>query len=225
MPIRNIPLITNDIYHVVNRGVAQQGTFDDRHDYQHFIELMTYYQIQEIPMRYSYFVRLPFKEKQEFMATILNKENKRVYVEIIAYCLMPNHIHLLLKQSTTNGISNFMRYLSNSYTRYYNEKRRRIGPLFQGRFKAVRIETTEQLLHVSRYIHLNPYSAFIVKSLDELKKYSYSSLGEYLKTSDASICAKENVLTHFDQSSYFDFIHDNAEYQRELQTIKNLLLE
>ena len=99
-------------------------------------------------------------------------------VDIGAYCLMPNHFHILLQQLQDNGISTFVRKLLNSYTRYFNTKNERIGPLFQGQFKAVRVESDEQLLHLTRYIHLNPLVGYVVK---DLRNFEWSSYLDYIK--------------------------------------------
>ena len=154
------------------------------------------------------------------------KVGRKLLVEIIAYCLMPNHLHLLLKQLEENGISIFMSNLTNSYTRFFNTKQKRKGPLFQGKFKGVRIETDEQLFHVSRYIHLNPYSSFVLKSLEELESYPYSSLPEYLGLKKEIHCKTEIILNNFKNiQSYEDFVFDRAGYQRELEKIKHLAIE
>ncbi|TSC97237.1 MAG: putative transposase [Candidatus Berkelbacteria bacterium Licking1014_2] len=78
----------------------------------------------------------------------------------------------MLKQIVSGGITNFMKRVQNSYTRFYNEKNKRVGTLYQGTFKAVAIKNDEQLLHVSRYIHLNPYAARLT---DDIEKYQWSS--------------------------------------------------
>ena len=76
---------------------------------------------------------------------------------------MPNHFHLLLKQTIDNGISHFLSKFTNSYTKYFNTKYNRVGPVFQGVFKSVHIESDEQLMHLSRYIHLNPVVSAVVE--------------------------------------------------------------
>lgn len=115
------------------------------------------------------------------------------------------------------GISKFMSNFANSYTRYFNTKSKRKGPVFEGKFKAKRIETDEQLLHLSRYIHLNPHSSFVVKNLKELESDPYSSFPEYIQETDTSFCNKEIILGHFwDTVSYKEFVFDQADYQREL---------
>lgn len=224
MPGRDIPLVTDQIYHVLNRGVASQPIFLTKTDYLRGLAIIFYYQSQTASLRYSFFLRLPTKQREEILGQL--KAQKKFLVEIIGFCLMPNHFHLLLKQLEENGISLFMSNFTNSYTRYFNIKQKRIGPLFQGKFKAVRIETGEQLLHVSRYIHLNPYSSYVIKTLNEIENYPYSSFPEYLSPEKSANCAKEIVLHDFkDIFSYKKFVLDQADYQRKLQNLKLLALE
>lgn len=136
---------------------------------------------------------------------------------------MPNHFHLLLKQNIDNGITEFAGKFSNSYTKYYNTKYNRIGPLFQGEFKAIIIESDEQLVHVSRYIHLNPTSSNLVKNLDQ---YEWSSYPEYLGQVKNGFCDKEVVLGHFKKiKDYQQFVLDQAGYAQELEFIKHQLLD
>lgn len=225
MPGRKIPLITGQVYHIFNRGVAEQPTFLDKKDYQRALETAFFYQNLKTPLRYSYFIRLTRDRRLEILKKL--REEKDYSVDIIAYCFMPNHFHFLLKQLKDTGISIYMSNLCNSYTRYFNTKRKRIGPIFQGKFKGVRIGTDEQLLHVQRYIHLNPYSSYVVKTLNELEDYQCSSLPEYLGLRDQEFCKKELVLKgHFrDTKTYRKFIFDQADYQRRLEQIKHLTLE
>lgn len=224
MPLRSQSLANGEIYHVFNRGVASMPIFiNDRH-YQRALETVFYYQHKNPTLKYSYFARLPQSAKASILLKLNSKRDN--LVDIISYCLMPNHFHFLLKQVIDNGITSFMRIFSNSYTHYFNTKNKRIGPLLQGRFKAVRIESEEQLLHVSRYIHLNPYSSGLVKDLTKLPGYPYSSLNEYLAIGNANMCDKEIILNYFkNPSSYRDFIFDQADYQRELEFIKHVTLD
>lgn len=226
MPQRLIPLINEEIYHVVNRGVNSIPIFKNRRDYQRFIQTFLYYQHDNPPIKYSALFQLSRNTREDIL-TSLNKNHDSL-VEIIAYCLMPNHYHFLLKQIKDGGIVDFIRLTTNSYSKYFNTKNKRAGPLFQGRFKTIHIETDEQLIHVSRYIHLNPYSSFIIKKLEELAKYPYSSLSEFSDNSNnhSQICKKDIVLKHFKSSrQYLKFVVDNADYQRNLERIKHLVLE
>lgn len=137
---------------------------------------------------------------------------------------MPNHFHFLLKQIKDNGISHFVANFQNSYTRYFNVKWKKDGPLLLTQFKAVRIEDDNQLLHVSRYIHLNPYSSFVIKSIDNLIDYPWSSLKEYL--SSANVVKSEEIINLIGSSKkYKKFLLDQADYQRTLDQIKHLTHE
>ncbi|OGM13084.1 hypothetical protein A3A76_01660 [Candidatus Woesebacteria bacterium RIFCSPLOWO2_01_FULL_39_23] len=224
MPGRKVPLVNGEIYHVVNRGIASQPIFLNKRDYDRKIATLSYYQHAYPPLRYSFFIRLPKQRRLELIEQFKKKDD--FLVEILAYCLMPNHLHLLLKQVRDNGISSFMSNISNSYTRYLNIKNDRVGPIYQGKFKAVRIVTEEQLLHVQRYIHLNPYSSHIVNNAEDLKDYHYSSFPEYLEGSTSSISNKELIMNFFTNiESYKTFIYNQADYQRKLDEIKHLILE
>ncbi|MBI4991308.1 transposase [Candidatus Gottesmanbacteria bacterium] len=224
MPGRNIPLVSGEYYHIFNKGVAGQPVFNGKRDYQRFLETMSYYQNKNPSVRYSKFLTLSVEERNKILESLSKQHN--FIVKFISYCLMPNHFHLLLQQTENNGIAKFTSNLTNSYTRYFNVKSKRLGPLFQGKFKAVRIEDDEQLLHVTRYIHLNPYTSYVIKTFDELVDYPYSSLGEYLKLRKAGLVSKKQVLSHFKSlKSFKEFTLNQANYQRELQNIKHLILE
>lgn len=224
MPGRLIPIVTNEIYHVFNRGVASQPTFFNKRDYDRALESFFYYQNSNPPIKYSRFLSLSVKHRAEILEDLSKKKN--YLVEIISYCLMPNHFHFLLRQSKDGGIAKLMGNFTNSYTRYINTKQERTGPLFTGKFKSVRVETQEQLLHVSRYIHLNPYTSFVVKTLEGLTRYPYSSLPEFLKNTNSNFCSKDIISAGFKSTeNYKQFIFDQADYQRRLGTIKHLVLE
>jgi len=224
MPFRKIPLVTDEFYHIFNRGIASQPTFLNKRDYQRMMETIPFYKNDNLPFKYSKLLMLPVRERAVVWEKIIRAKDS--LVEIIAYSLMPNHFHFLLKQTKENGIRRFIGNIVNSYTKYFNTKRERTGPLFQGRFKAIRIETDNQLLHLSRYIHLQPFTSYLVKSLEELMEYPYSSFPEYLQKVREGVCTKEEILTHFKtKGKYKTFVFDNADYQRKLERIKHLLLE
>lgn len=136
---------------------------------------------------------------------------------------MPNHIHLLLTQVREGGVTEFISKISNSYTKYFNTKNKRVGPLFQGEFKAVHIDSDEQLLHVSRYIHLNPIVSYLSKSLDD---YQWSSFHEYVNTVSQEFCEKDIILRQFtDKLKYRQFLFDQENYGKTLESIKHQLLD
>lgn len=211
MPSRIIPFANGQYYHIYNRGTEKRWIFEKRRDYQRFIKTILYYQLLGPKPRFSDYSESNFKT-----------DSAEKLVEIVAYCLMPNHFHILLKQLKDGGISEFVSKVSNSYTKYFNTKYDRVGPLLQGEFKAVLVETDEQLLHLSRYIHLNPFVSFLI---DSLENYEWSSYLEYINN-EIGMCNKQETLGFFKESGdYKNFIMDQASYAMELELIKHQLLE
>lgn len=224
MPYRRTILANGEIYHVFNRSVARQLIFLSDTYYQRVLEVLSYYNNLNVPVRYSHFSRLPASTKNEILES-LNKENQKL-VQILAFCLMPNHVHFLIKEIRDKGISTFMRKFQNSYAKYFNTKTERSGSVFQSMFKAVRILTDEQLLHVARYIHLNPVTAFILKSVEELSNYPWSSYPIYIGKQSSDIISTNEILNFFaTKDKLIEFTRDQVEYQRQLDKIKHLLLE
>lgn len=212
MPSRVFPFVNGHYYHVYNRGSEKRQIFDTNWDYLRFLKTVKYYQLSEPKPRLSKFLI-----NQNFKIDHLEK-----IIDIICYCLMPNHFHFLVRQVKEDGITKFTGQLSNSYTKYYNTKYRRVGPLLQGEFKAVLIESDEQLIHVSRYIHLNPLVSLLTK---DLNLYRWSSYHEYVNKL-AGICDKDPILGFFKSpSEYNEFILDHAGYATELELIKHQLLD
>lgn len=213
MPSRIVPFINDQYYHIYNRGSEKRPIFESRRDYQRFLKTIKYYQIDGPKPKFSHCPSLTVKEL----------DNSKKIVEVIAFCLMPNHFHLLIKQKKDRGITEFISKLSNSYTKYYNTKYERVGPLFQGEFKSVIIESDEQLIHVSRYIHINPITAYLVKKMEQ---YEWSSYKEYISKTATGICAKEEILGQFkNPQDYQQFVLDQVDYAQELGFIKHQLIE
>ncbi len=219
---RKVPLVTGEIYHVFNRGIDGRVTFSNIREYSRAYQIMKYYQFSSPPLKLSRFLRIGDSKRQELQESSWGEK----FVSIMCYCLMPNHFHFMIRQEVDGGISNFLSLFLNSYTRYFNTKNDRVGQLFLDTFKNVLVETEEQLLHLSRYIHLNPFSSSIVNSLEDLYKYEWSSLGEYIGGSEDHICEKDMIFSSFKtKESYKNFISNRAEYQRELKKIENLIIE
>lgn len=212
MPSRTVPFVNGQYYHAYNRGVEKRPIFNNRIDQRRFMKTILYYQLEGPKPKLSNLFKYKLFEPNY---------NKKI-VDIICYCLMPNHFHFLLKQLRDDGITEFMSKLSNSYTKYFNTKDKRVGPLFQGEFKSVIVQSEEQLLHVSRYIHLNPLVSYLVKDLDS---YEWSSYLEYIN-GGKGICAKENILSFFKSpAKYKQFVLDQADYGMTLENIKHQVLE
>lgn len=213
-----------EIYHIFNRGIEKRPTFTDKREFERALLTINYYRFANLPVRLSQALLLGKKEREELFSTLSKKFEK--LVEVICFCLMPNHFHFLLRQEIQGGVSKFLSNFANSYTRYFNTKNEgRIGSLFQGIFKSVRMEDEDQFLHVNRYIHINPSVSYMVKK-EELESYQWSSLPEYLELSGDGICEKELVLSFFrSKGAYRKFLFDQIDYAKSLDKIKHLLLE
>lgn len=217
-------LANDEIYHIFNRGIDKRPTFTDKREFTRAVVTLDFYRFVNPIMRLSKALVLNKEEKTNLFSDLREKGKKQV--DIISYCLMPNHIHFLLKQLLDGGITRFMSNFTNSYTRYFNTKHeRRAGPLFQGTFKAVHIEDDEQLLQVHRYIHINPSVSFIVTEKD-LINYHWSSLPEYSGKVNYDICSKELIMSNFSSlKNYNKFIFSRIDYAKKLKKIKHLIIE
>lgn len=213
MPYRFTPFADQSFYHIYNRGVEKRIIFLDERDYQRFLQTLYHYQFDK---------PVPSFSKRKGLNSQNFTQNTPI-VEIIAFCLMPNHFHLLIKQCKENGVSEFMSKVINSYTKYFNARHKRVGPLLQGMFKAVSIDSDIQLMHVSRYIHLNPFVSNLTRDLDN---YLYSSYPDYIGLAKGKICNKKPVLNLFkDSDDYKEFVVDHSDFAKEIEHMKHLLIE
>src|SRR3989344_5929098 len=222
MSYRKTVFATNEIYHTYNRGVEKRPIFITRKDYSRFMDLINYYRFANCPIKFSRLKTLSVKEREKIFSE-LDKNSKKL-VDILAYCLMPNHIHFLLKQLADGGISKFMAKVASGFSHYFNKRHERVGHLFQGNFGAVIVRNDEQFLHVSRYIHLNPVSAFLIKTND-LNKYSYSSFPEYMGLTKG-FCSTKEILSFFKKpEEYRKFVCDYSDFKQQFRQIDHLTLE
>lgn len=223
MSYRRIPIVTGEIYHTFNRSIARQPIFLNTRNYSRALELIHFYSYIKPRLRFSHYNRLSLKQKADFLDDL--KNNGRKQIQIFAFCLMPNHVHFLMREIEKNGIPKFMSNFQNSYAKYLNTKINRTGALFQSMFKAVRIESDEQLIHTSRYIHLNPLTSYVIKDMDDLENYPWSSYSEYFKENSDLIDA--SLISGFfpSKKELKKFTFDQVDYQRQLDKIKHLSLE
>ena len=159
-------------YHIFNRGAYKNKIFLDQADYQTFTSILAYYLRFPKNQPYSYLNR-PAKPYKNTKVTNLET------IHLTTYCLMPNHFHLLLKQLPTaapnTNISNLMRRFIITYAMYFQNKYKHTGAIFQSRYKCVLVDSKEQLLYLSKYIHQNPQ-----KLTKILENYSFSSYPAYI---------------------------------------------
>ena len=211
--LRKYPIVTGHIYHIFNRGVNRGNIFFEDQDYKRFIRVATHYLTNN--STYSHTISDPVS------APVSESRVQRVLVQ--GYCLMPNHFHFLIKQLMDGGITWYMQHLANSYSHYIHLKYKRTGPLFDGRFKNILVETDEQLVHVSRYIHLNPIVSNLVSSLES---YPWSSYLKYIDVKYDDLVDPDMILGYFKSvKDYKGFVLDQVEYGRELEKIKHLILD
>ena len=224
MPYRWTKAYTDEIYHLYNRGVARQKVFLNASDYRRFERTLAYYQQAKPPLSFSLYFRMSDDRQQEVLSTFVPSSK---LVEILAYCLMPNHYHLIVKQITKDGISTFIRRASNSYTKYVNTRYERVGPLFQGPYKIKHVTTDEQLIHLSKYVHLNPVVASLVQE-SNLLTYLHSSLPQYCSSKRYSgmlPVEKDLILSNFESHSAYKEYVFSASHEREYEVISDLILD
>lgn len=221
MPQRENSLVNHNIYHIFNKTLDHKKIFLNPHENRHFINILTYYRSSNVRLRFSKYRTLSPRARMEIYQEIFDPDS--FIVNILAYCLMPNHFHLLLRQESTGGIAKYMANCINSFTRHVNIKKSRSGPLFLTQFKAMHIVSDEQLKHVSRYIHLNPFSSHLVPVKEELSHYEYSSYPTFLNGARDPLTHDERVMSLFgnDRLRYQKFVMEQADYQEQLEHLKH----
>ena len=209
--------VTDEYYHIYNRGVDKRDIFMDKMDQIRFIKSLVAFNTLE-PVNSLY-------HADRLKEDIFTKHSDAKHlVEIVAYCLNPNHYHLILRQLEDDGISEFMKRLGGGFTCYFNEKYERSGSLFQGKYKYKHIDTTEYLTHLSVYVNLN----YKVHKLDVVSDdvFYASSWGEYIGSNfNYQFCEKDIILEQFktvDEYKKFanetlKIILENKEKQKEVE--------
>lgn len=200
--MRPLPFITGGYYHLYNRGVDKRKIFLR---YGHFQRFLT--TTKSILDTGSATPRL-----MQHQGLALKSK-----IRILAYCLMPNHYHFLVQQTDDFGITEFMHRLNTSYTMFFDLNQKRTGRLFEYTFKAKLIESDEMLLHVLRYIHLNPVIARLVKSIE---LWPWSSYLETVGKREKTFCHPEKILQYFStqypEQKYEQFVSDQRMYAQLL---------
>jgi len=175
--LRKCAFVENEYYHIYNRGNSKQIIFKERSDYNRFVQLL-------------YISNSTHSTKTRDVKDTYQFDREKELVAIGAYVLMPNHFHLLLTECEKGGITKFMQKLSTAYSMYFNKKYKRVGSLFEGKFKAQHLSTDKYLKYTFSYIHLNPIKLYQKNwkidglrnkrtAFDYLKKYPYSSFIDY----------------------------------------------
>lgn len=201
-----------EYYHIFNRGVGKKIIFKDDRDRIRFLFLILYFQAENNFPQISRIVSSYVKHRvfDTGDIDIKNEIIKERFVELTAFALMPNHFHLIIKETKEGGISKYMHRVLNSYAKYFNTRYGVSGHLFGGPYKAVHIGDDRQLLYLSAYIHLNP------KELSEWYKkennFPWSSYQDYVKENRWSeILKTEIILGQFkNKKEYKDFVETSG---------------
>lgn len=225
MPGRNHIFQEGGYYHIYNKTIDDKRPFESERNCKIFLHMMWFYRNDEHKISHSKFLDLTPEAQAMWIPHINNQENSRV--EVLAYCLMPTHYHILIKEKKKGGISTYLSKLQNAFTRYYNLKNRRAGQMFRGHFKSKPLSSGELVKHVARYIHLNPYSSGLVNTLRKNKEYPWSSLKELFAPEalvSSQITSRSELLKFFDENieRYLKFLDDQADYQRTLEICKSI---
>lgn len=199
MPAKNIikQYETGAYYHIYNRGVDKGLIFRTDKDYKTFLSFLKVY--------------LTPQGDSVKIAPTRKLKNYFGEIELMCYCLMPNHFHLFVKQKSDHGIDHFMRSLATKYVRYFNSHYQRLGPLFQDTYRAVQVRSEYQFIYLSKYIHRNPSDLSPYKEYPRrIREYPYSSYGNYLHVFSQSWVNTKDILSYFSrinpQLSYESFV-------------------
>lgn len=194
------------IFHTLNRGVDKRKIFLDDQDYFRFIHDLFEFNDQNPLNNSTYRFRQQFNN---IASPYIKKQPRKLLVDIHTFCLMPNHYHLLISPKVEKGITMFMKKLNIGYAKYFNEKYKRSGALFQGRYKRVAIKTDSHFIHLPYYIHLNPLDLIapewrnkeisdLNKIIEFLESYRWSSHLDYMgKKNFPSITQREFLMEFF----------------------------
>lgn len=203
---RREKLVPGEYYHVFNRGVERRKIFQSKRDYEYFLSCLIYFNTTKP----SWAIRKSLEDRPRVDDQL---------VELVAYCLNPNHFHLLLREKQENGLSTYIKKVCTGYAMYFNQKNKRSGVLFQGRFKSVHIDSNDLLLYLSVYVNCNSEVHGVAKALE----YPWCSYSEYLyKASEEVICQKATILEQFKNPKEYEIfckeklkgMKDRKEYEK-----------
>ena len=204
-----------EYFHLFNKSIANFNIFKSKSNSIRFLETLDYYNNNKPKTKLSI-----AKDKQLYCYNNLIYPKSNSILKFISYCVMPDHYHLLIKTNYDDMLSKFINIIENSYTRFFNSKYKRKGPLWQSAFKAVIISSNEQLLHTTRYLHLNPTTSGYVKKPED---WQFSSYKDFI-TNPNLLKRELTEITISNNFIYQRFVENNLDYQRKLRIIKKLII-
>ena len=223
--MRKTEFAIGEYYHICNRGVDKREVFLDEQDFVRFLtSVREFNRIDPIGSLYQ----KSFGDKQgEDLGSkspigLLEPKSEQGLVEIVCYCLNPNHYHLILRQKAERGIEKFMHKVSMGYTNYFNKKYKRFGSLFQGPYKSIHINSNEYLLYLSAYVNCNSE----IHKIAEAENYKWCSFPDYIGKRSGTLCNKEVILGQFKNlEEYQEYAKINVQEMRNKKEMEKLLLE
>jgi len=221
-----VPLITDEVYHIYNRGIRKDRIFRSPQDHKRWLDLLYWCKTYNYPYS-TYLQRIAKANNQDYaQKDILNKLNT-IYklenspVEILAHVELDNHYHLLIRQTQGDGISKFMSRLQTSFAKYFNTLYSFNGPVFEGMYKAIQVLTDEYVLQLIRYIHLNPLAAKLVNK-STLLTYPWSSLPAYMGKENNEYLSTDFFLGMFNNREHlWKFIIDSID-QNSINSLQGI---
>ena len=221
--MRKFQFQADKFYHIYNRGTEKRDIFLDKYDYIRFIRSMREFNsVEPVESLYIQDVRKHKECEKGIKNPLRVYDTLRPLVEFVSYCLIPNHFHFLLRQSREGGISEFMRRLSIGYTNYFNQKYNRSGVLFQGKFKAIEVNSYSHFLKLAIYVNCN----YEVYKISKAEDCPWSSYLDYIGKRNGTLCNKSIILNDFESSSDFKyFCEENLSDILENKEVGKLSLE
>src|SRR3989344_2288389 len=223
--MRNTKIVPGEYYHLLNRGVSKQNIFFDKSDWTRFLFLILYLQspavFQNIGRPVKEFVKHSvFNIEQDVVLEVISRR----YVELIAFCIMPNHFHLIVKEEKESGIAQYMQRCLNGYTKYINTRYQKSGHIFQGPYKAVHVGDNRQLLYLSTYVHRNPRELSKWKNREH--QYPWSSYQDFVTENRWGELIQPDIVSgRFKQKSdYKEFVESSPAklIEEELGEVLNI---
>lgn len=205
-----------EIFHTLNRGVDKRKIFMDEQDHFRFIHDLFEFNDQQPLNNATYRFR---KQYKDIASPYIKKQPRKLLVNIHAFCLMPNHYHLLLSPKIEGAITKFMKKLNIGYAKYFNEKYKRSGALFQGRYKSVAVEKDAHFIHLPYYIHLNPLDLIAPewrnKEISNFNK-AIKFLDSYRWSSYLDYAGKKNFPSVTQRDFLLEFYGGSKEYKKNI---------
>ncbi|MCK5591915.1 MAG: transposase [Candidatus Pacebacteria bacterium] len=212
MPRKKVQIVNGEYYHVYNRGVDKREIFQDEKDYLKFLR-----NLKDFNNKSYYEQRIQELESKKERGSFLFRKDKTV--SIVAYSLLPNHYHLILKQLKDNGISNFMHKVGTSFTNFFNKKYNRSGRLFQGPYKTIHVNDNNYLLWLSGYVNGNVE----IHRIEKTKNYKWSSFNSFIEKGRNEILNdKDIILSQFKNSRDYKIFVDEVikDSRKRKETLK-----